>query len=103
MLKPCGYRVIVTPDTLEEVTESGIVIAYENKDREQANIWYGTLVAIGPTAWKQDGGNWAEVGDRVNFAKYTGRFIDDPDDPDGKYIILNDEDILCIIKKAKEQ
>ena len=102
MLKPCGYRVIVRPDELEKTTESGIVIAYNNEELERANIWYGTLVAIGPTAWKDQGENWASIGDRINFSKYTGRFIEDPDDPDTKYLILNDEDILCVIKKENK-
>src|SRR5689334_15880829 len=101
MIKPAGYRVIVKPDSVEEVTESGLIVAWENKDREQAGAYYGELSAVGPSAWKayDDGTPWASAGDRVCFSRYAGRYIDDPDDPDTKYILLNDEDILAVITK----
>ena len=105
MIKPAGYRVIVKPDLVEEVTESGLFVAWENKDREQAGAFYGTLVAIGPSAWKayDDGTPWASVGDRVVFSRYAGRYIDDPDDIDTKYILLNDEDILAVITQEGKE
>jgi chaperonin GroES len=105
MIKPAGYRVTVKPDPLEEVTESGLIVAWENKDREQAGAFYGTLAAVGPSAWKayDDGTPWASVGDRVVFSRYAGRYIDDPDDIDTKYILLNDEDVLAVITKEGKE
>lgn len=104
MIKPAGYRIIVKPDQIEEVTQNGIIIAYENKEREQAGAFYGELVAIGPSAWKayDDGSPWASLGDRVVFSRYAGRYVEDPDDLETKYILLNDEDILAVLNKTKE-
>jgi len=34
------------------------------------------------------------IGDRVYYARYSGKTIEDGDD---KYIIVNDEDVQCII------
>lgn len=102
MIKPCGFRVVVRPDALVEKTASGIVVAYENKDREQAAVQCGELVFIGPTAWKDYGdAPWARAGDRVTFSRYAGRFIEDPDDPDTRYVLLNDEDILAVLTKKE--
>lgn len=102
MIKPCGHRVLVKPDTLETKTESGLILAYENYDREQASVQEGELVEVGPTAWKDFGGvAWASVGDRVTYSRYAGRFITDPDDPEVKYVLLNDEDILAVLKTTK--
>lgn len=98
MITPCGFRVLVKPKTLETKTESGLILAYENLEREQASVQEGELVAVGPTAWKDYGKHpWAKVGDVVTFSRYAGRFITDPADPDTKYVLLNDEDILAVL------
>ena len=117
MLEPAGHRVLVKPDTLEETDEvrksakeSGIVIVEIERDlkaKEASQIW-GTLVAIGKTAWlayDRDPNTdepimWAEVGDRVAYAKYGGAFIDDPDTKE-RYVILNDEDIKAVYHKGE--
>lgn len=92
--KPCGHRVIVKPDPIEEVTESGIVVSVgEKKDREQAAQTSGVVVAIGPTAWRafDDGDPWCAIGDRVRYAKYGGwAFHEDGEE----YRLLNDEDVI---------
>lgn len=109
MLEPAGHRVLVKPDDIEETDEitksakaAGIQIVQDErtkKAKEATQIW-GTLVAIGKTAWLayDNGEHWAEVGDRVAYAKYGGSFIDDPDTKE-RYVILNDEDIKAIHKR----
>lgn len=100
MLKPAGHRVLVQPDAVEETTESGIVInTPESTKMEQAGQERGTVIAIGPNAWKafDDGTPWAAVGDRVIYSRYAGRVVQDPDDKETRYVILNDEDILTLI------
>jgi len=98
-IEPAGHRVIVKPDPLEEVSEGGIVLAYgSDKKRVEQATHKGTIVAVGPTAWKafDDGVPWAKVGDRVYFAKYGGFLIKE----DGvDYRLLNDEDITAIIRE----
>lgn len=103
MITPCGYRVIVLPDEVETVTEAGIILSI-NVDAERASAQYGTIMSVGPSAWKayDDGVPWAGVGDRVCYSKFAGRFIDDPDQPNKKFLVLNDEDIIAVITKVSE-
>ena len=99
MIVPAGHRVLVKVEETEKVTAGGIIIADTIADRNtEANI-FGELVAIGDTAWQafDRGEPWAEVGDRVAFAKYGGYIIEDPNTKE-KFRILNDEDITAIIR-----
>lgn len=99
MICPAGHRVLVKVTEVEEVTKGGIIVAKTIADKHtEANI-FGTIVAVGPNAWKafDTGEPWAAVGDRVAFAKYGGFVIEDPDTGE-KFRILNDEDISCVIK-----
>jgi co-chaperonin GroES (HSP10) len=66
----------------------------------------GTLAAIGPQAWKAFGPNftgepWANVGDRVYFAQYSGKIVKDPDTGE-EYKLMNDEDITAVVAAGKE-
>lgn len=108
-IEPAGHRVIVKPDPLDEIQEkemarfeslknSGFEIAEAgDKKRMQQAVHTGTLVAIGKTAWRAfDAGEaWAQVGDKVHFAKYGGYVFSE----DGQeYRLLNDEDITAIVR-----
>lgn len=97
-LEPCGYRVIVEPDSGERESEGGIVLV-DTKGRMEQD--FGTLVAVGPLAWTDhgDGKPWAKVGDRVGYAKYGGKMIGDPD-TGRQYRILSDEDINVVVNKT---
>ena len=105
-LIPCGHRVLVRPETLEEVDtayasakKAGIHIIEEHTKLEQISIDKGTIIAIGDTAFKDFGGvPWCSVGDKVAYARHGGKRIKDPSD-DLEYLILNDEDIVCKIVK----
>ena len=98
MISPAGHRVLVKVDEVEKVTKGGIIITDTIADRKQEAGIYGTVVAVGPTAWKafDDGQPWAGVGDRVAFAKYGGFIIEDTDEE--QYRLLNDEDVVAVIK-----
>lgn len=116
-ISPSGNRVVVKPDDIEEVTAGGIVIPKAHADKHALAQSTGTLVAAGPDAWKHTvtttqrliDGQWkdverkitgysqpfANVGDRVAFAKYGGLQVEGED---GKtYRILNDEDITAVV------
>lgn len=97
MIKPLLHRVVVLPDPVETKTASGIVLAL-NEKREQAAAEMGTVVSVGPTVFRDYGGSETDlsVGDRVAFAKYAGKRITDSD---VEYLILNDDDIICLIKE----
>lgn len=95
-----GHRVLLEPifDTAKTDWDFVLDVGVTYK-AEQAATEEGRIVSIGPNAWKafDDGEHWAEVGDCVIFAKHGGKFIKDPADKDKTYIIINDEDIQCVI------
>jgi len=98
MLVPCGHRVLVKIDAVEEKTAGGIIITKTSAEKQEEAGIFGTIVAIGETAWKDFGGrNWASVGDRVMIAKYGGFIAQEPDTAD-KFRILNDEDIIAVLR-----
>jgi co-chaperonin GroES (HSP10) len=99
--RPAGYRVLVKPDSVEQVSPSGIITKIGSTDREQdANIC-GILVDVGQTAWKayDDGQPWAQVGDRVLFAMHAGYSLK----VNGvMYRMMNDQDITGFIRNTAE-
>lgn len=100
-LEVCGHRILIEPEHLEEVTESGIILNVgDDWKREKAATVIGTIISIGDTAWKDfsDGKPWAKVGDRIYYARYSGKTIEDGED---QYVIINDEDVQCIIQEDK--
>lgn len=102
MIKPCGHKVIVKADPVQKTSEGGILIVADEK-MEKAGIQRGTLVAHGPQAWKAfsndfTGEPWASPGDYVVYARFAGKFIEDPYTKE-EYLIMNDEDILAIMSE----
>ena len=117
MIEPCGHRVLVRRDRVEDhdpafkkMQEIGLVIPHtEDREREQAGLDRGEIVAVGPDAWKafylasnpadqnlRGFTPWAKVGDFVVFAKYAGKVIKDKDGKE--YMAINDEDIVVVLK-----
>ena len=110
---PSGNRVVVQPDEVERVSEGGIIIPDADADKHQMAQSTGTLVGMGPDAFKEyttvterylDGRwvpfertvtgfseNFAEIGDRVAFAKYGGLSVIGEDG--NEYRLMNDMDI----------
>ena len=108
MLYPEGAKVLVSPDTEEEITKGGIIIPPTVRDQHQVAITRGTIVAIGPLAdikFSEDltgvGKRDARPGDKVIFARYGGAIVTErkEDGTRGEPLrILNDEDVVCLIK-----
>lgn len=94
MLKPVLHRLLIKPDPLENVTDSGIVYVLDKREQDAGVT--GTVVAIGNTAFlaysttPQDEG--ITVGTKIYYAKYSGAKI-----KDSEYLWLNDADILGVI------
>jgi len=99
MLTPILHRIILKLDSIEEVTAGGIVIPKEFVDKERKAVEIGTIISIGDTVFKDYGGSidTVKVGDRVLIAKYSGKDVEDIDGT--KYVVINDEDVLVIIKE----
>ena len=97
-IAPVGNRIIIEQDVLETTTESGIVLQLENEFAEQAGQVAGTVMALGDDCYYQYEKNWCKVGDRVLFAKFAGKAINDVST--GKqYLVMNDIDIVALINE----
>ena len=97
--RPTGYRVLILPFTLPEVTKGGIHIAKATLDKERIATVVGYVVAMGPDAYgdlnKFPEGPWCKEGDWVIFGKYAGaRFQIEG----GDMRLLNDDEILATIE-----
>lgn len=96
-----GFRVLVKPDPIKEKTQGGIIIQ-TNKVLEKNATTTGVVISVGPEAFRsfnrtagfQDYVPWVKVGDRVSYAKYAGKWIDEGDE---EFLMLNDEDVVARI------
>ena len=96
--RPAGYMVLVRPDsdTARSVSKGGIVIATEG-NRSLAMEDVGTIVAVGPTAWKayDNGEPWAQVGDRISYARAGGKIVKQPGSEE-KLVLIADGDVRLV-------
>ena len=102
MLEVVGHRIMVIPDPVETRTESGLILAKDEKAYREATQ-SGKVVGLGNTAYVgfADGIPWCNVGDHIIYARHTGKFVTDPDTKEEFYVI-NDEDVQAIIKKEEK-
>ena len=92
------HRALVKPKQVEKTTEAGIIIPDMTTRKEQAGTEEGTILALGDTFGKDFGaGILPQIGDKIIFAKYAGKFIKDGDGTD--LVLLNDDDCVAIIKE----
>ena len=95
-IHPKGHRVLILPDPVEEVTQSGIILSVgENRDRERLAQLKGTIVELGNTAGLDQPAPWAAEGDHVIFGKYSGLIYQGADEKE--YRIINDLDVVAIV------
>lgn len=100
MIVPTGSRILVKADAVEKQTKSGILIAQDEKIAQAASVT-GTLIAVGELAFKEfvDGQfkaiyePFAKVGDKIQFKRYTGVSVVDPD-TDEEFLLMNDSDVF---------
>lgn len=107
MIVPLLHRIIVLQNKLEETNrdylraaQAGLIIPdHPDKTRAQAGVDTGSVVAIGPTAYRDFNTDTPiKIGDIVAFARFSGKTLTDPKD-DVEYVALNDEDIVAILTK----
>ena len=93
-IKPLYGRVVVQPESAEEVTKSGIVLP-ETADKEKPQ--QGKVVAVADYRLEGDKKKPMQVksGNKVLYAKYGGDEIKIDNE---EYLIVKEEDILAIIK-----
>ena len=109
MITPLLHRILVKAEKFEDVNKDiqraksfGLVIPeLEDMKRAQASVDVGVVVAIGNTAYKDYNTEVPiVVGERVNYAKFAGKIVVDPDTEE-EFVCLNDEDIICVIRGEK--
>lgn len=102
-LEVVGHRVLIKPHLQDEFTDGGVYIGGTDTFlRERGATQIGTIIDIGPNAWLdfKPSEPWAEIGDVVYYAKYAGKDVEAGNEE--KYVIINDEDVQCIIHKVEE-
>ena len=95
-IKPLYDRVIISTESQENVTKSGIVLPETSQERPQ----YGTIVAVG------DGGTFdgdkkemkVKVGDKVVFNRYAGVELKIENK---NYIVMREIDIIGVLNDWK--
>src|SRR5690606_36713180 len=95
---------LVKPDTLDtydpvfaSAKRSGLAIPEFAERQERSAVDTGVVVQIGPTAVKDFGGDpWCKVGDKISYTRHGGKFVTNPDDPEEKWLVLNDEDVVMV-------
>lgn len=88
-----GHRILLSPDVVEEVTASGIVLPQKAVKAERDIAVVATVVEIGHDCWMDKSTDYCQVGDRVLVGQYTGKFHESP--ADGKiYRFVQDLDII---------
>ena len=94
---------MIRPIDMEKVTKGGIVIPDSIADRAKAETTEGHVAALGPTAYaSHDGEPWCKVGDKVLYPKYGANIrVKDPD-TGIEYIMINDDDVLCIVTEEED-
>lgn len=95
--EPTGWRILVRPLQVQDKTEAGIILTSDTQSDAEWNITVGRILAVGPLAWQRaDMGEeaWAEVGDYVLYAKYSGHKITYQGTA---LILLNDDGVLMRI------
>ena len=103
MIKLLTHHVLVKTADVTEVDEryrsaKALGIELPELKREQQAVEYGIVVDVGPTAFVDYGRDPTilKVGDRISFARYSGKSIKDSDDTE--FLLLNDSDILVVIE-----
>lgn len=96
-LKALGSKVIILPKKQEEQTSSGVYVP----DIEQEKQYFGTVISVGPGYLVSNGSFTplqSEEGDTVIYVKQLGRELEWEDDT---YMVMEERDLLTIIKKAE--
>lgn len=95
-----GQRVLIKADSVEKVSAGGIILGGDNYERtEKSETTTGRVIDIGQGAYLDPalgGKPWVKVGDHVVYAKYSGKFVIDPEDEE-EYVVINDDAIQCIL------
>ena len=97
--QPTGWRILVMPYQGKEVTDKGVIIPDQIRQREALATVVAYVLKIGPLAYKDpdkfgDGGSWCKEGDWICIGRYAGsRFSLE----DMEVRIINDDEVIATI------
>lgn len=97
-VKVVGDRVLIKPKDL--VRKKGMIeISYGDQEKiHKMATQEGTIVEVGPDAYKEYSAPWVKVGDQVIFAQYAGKFVRDPETEE-EFMVINDIDVQVILEE----
>jgi co-chaperonin GroES (HSP10) len=100
ILKPLGARIIVKRRRIDKVG-----MLYVRRDAQEMKFCLGEVVDVGPSC------ETLNAGDMITFGRYAPMNIDvseleyyglqKPNDADEEFLLLNEEDALCIIMREE--
>ena len=101
--KPTGWRLIVLPFKMKEVTKGGLHLAETTLERQQVASQVGLVMAMGPQCYKDKErypeGPWCKEKDWIMFARYAGSRIKIDG---GEMRLLNDDEVLATIDSPED-
>ena len=87
---PVGHFMLIALPTMAEQTAGGIIIPTAVNERERAASVVGTVLAMGPSCYKDrqrfPDGAWCEEGDKVLFSRYQGMRFKSKDIESGEMV-----------------
>lgn len=112
-IAPQGPYLLVHPLEIEKLDaaylaakRAGIeIVKGRESETAKSGVDRGKVLAIGNLCWKDwgDGSPWCQVGDTIEYAKFTGKFTKldktkGQDENEDLLIILRDEDVLAVVE-----
>ena len=101
--KPTGWRLLVLPFKMKEVTKGGLHLAETTLERQQVASQVGLVMAMGPQCYKDEErypeGPWCKEKDWIMFARYAGSRIKIDG---GEMRLLNDDEVLATIDSPED-
>ena len=80
----------------ESAKKAGIILTEVSERKEQINVDKGTVLQIGSKCHEDYVGSLS-VGDTIAYAKFGGKFIQEPGSEE-VFLVINDEDVVAIFK-----
>ena len=100
--QPTGWRILILPYQGQNVSEGGIHLPDQAREREAVATVCGYLLKVGKQAYTdygRYGSAWCKEGDWVIFGRYAGsRFKIEG----GEVRILNDDEIIATISSPED-
>lgn len=103
MPQPTGWRILILPYQGRKMSDGGILMPDQTRERESVATVCGYVLRVGPLAYKDaekfDFSPWCKEKDWVIFGRYAGsRFKIEG----GEVRILNDDEVLATISSPDD-